>query len=564
MVHPYSAEFATSQCASRAVQTAVALFEPLEARVLMAAAPFSARINFQPAGVPIPAGYVADTGTVYGLKAGGLTYGWNVSNANAKDRNSALSPDQRYDTLNFLQKAGAGTTWELAVPNGTYRVKIVSGDPLYTNGIHKISAEGVSTVNGTPTTASRWITGTRTVTVIDGRLTVRAAAGASEAKINFIEVATAIFDQTLAHALTFARQQLNRTLADFAGATTVYPQTTRPDGTWTRVSRSTWSSGLFPASLWAMHGQTGDVYWKNKAIPSTLGLRGNENLPEDSHFRVFAAFEPLYRATGNAEYRNILLKAAASKSAAFNDTVGAFYTAWRKSSSGDPRANFGVLIDQLMDMELMFWATKQTGNQTYRNQAIRNAQTVARHLIRADGSSAHWGYFDRNTGQLISLETAQGYSHTSTWARGQAWGIYAFTMVYRETKDPQFLAAAKKLADYFINRLPADKVPFWDFNDPAVPNTFKDSSAAAVAASGLVQLGQLAPDPADKTRYTEAARSILSALASPPYLANGSSSRAVLNRGAWYVPPPLGTGESSMIWGDYYFLEAVNRLQGKA
>lgn len=217
-----------------------------------------------------------------------------------------------------------------------------------------------------------------------------------------------------------------------------------------------------------------------------------------------------------------------------------------------------------MDLELMFWATKQTGNQTYRNQAIRNAQTVAQYLIRPDGGSFHWGYFDKATGQFVSGETAQGYSNTSTWARGQAWGIHAFTMVYRETGDPQFLAAAKKMADYFINHLPADKVPFWDFDDPKAPNTFKDSSAAAVAASGLVELGQLATLAADKTRYTQAAKDILSSLASPPYLAEGTSSHAVLNHGAWYVPPPISSGESSMIWGDYYFLEAVNRLQGKA
>ena len=148
---------------------------------------FSANVNFQPATAPVPAGYVADSGKVYGPRGNGLTYGWNAANNNNVDRNSARSPDQRYDTFNYLQAPNAGTTWELAVPSGSYSVKAVAGDPNVF-GTHNIIAENVLTVNARTSSTSYWATGTRTVNVTDGRLTIRAAAGASTAKINFVEV----------------------------------------------------------------------------------------------------------------------------------------------------------------------------------------------------------------------------------------------------------------------------------------------------------------------------------------------------------------------------------------
>jgi unsaturated chondroitin disaccharide hydrolase len=313
-----------------------------------------------------------------------------------------------------------------------------------------------------------------------------------------------------------------------------------------------------------MYKQTGrtDPFWQTKATASTNGLKGNETFPDDLEFRVYIAFAPLYAQTKDPAIRDILLKAAESKSKAFNPTVGAFEATWHKSESGNPRANFGVLMDQTMDLELMFWAAKQTGNQTYYNQAVSHAQKIAQHLVRPDGGSYHWGYFDRANGEFISGETAQGYSDTSTWSRGQAWGIYAFTMAYRETGNAQFLATAKKMSDYFIARLPADKIPYWDFNDPRIPNTYRDSSAAALAASGMLELAKLSADPAD-AKYRVAAVDMLKELASPPTLALGTTSRGILNRATRYVPAPFHHSEASVVWGDYYFLEAINRYQGK-
>ena len=159
--------------------------EPLEGRLLMA---FSANVNFQPGYAPIPGGYMPDYGNTFAARGGGLAFGWNVNNYNSVDRNSSASPDQRYDTFNFLQPANGPKVWEIAVPTGTYSVKIVAGDPGFVGHTHNINAEGQLAASGTTTSAARWVTGTKTVTVTDGRLTLTAAAGASSARLNFVEV----------------------------------------------------------------------------------------------------------------------------------------------------------------------------------------------------------------------------------------------------------------------------------------------------------------------------------------------------------------------------------------
>jgi len=153
---------------------------------------FKAFINFQPASSSVPAGYLMDSGQVYGNRGNGLTYGWNVKSTRfTDDRNSSLSPDQRYDTFNQMQKSGGSRVWEIAVPNGTYQVFLVAGDPASYSGVYRINVEGMLTVNGTPASGARWISGTKTVTVSDGRLTVSNATGSSNNKICFIEITSA-------------------------------------------------------------------------------------------------------------------------------------------------------------------------------------------------------------------------------------------------------------------------------------------------------------------------------------------------------------------------------------
>jgi hypothetical protein len=189
---------------------------------------------------------------------------------------------------------------------------------------------------------------------------------------------------------------------------------------------------------------------------------------------------------------------------------------------------------------------------------VRN---VIDHLVRPDGGTYHWGYFDKDTGDFISGETYQGYANESTWSRGQAWAIYSFTAIARELGLPDVQAAAQKVTDYFIAQLPADSIPYWDFNDPAIPNTYRDSSAAAIAASGMLDLSTLVTDPAAAENYRQTAEKILTSLSSSSYLAEGSISHGILLHAAQNVPndPNKYGNDVSLIFGDYYFLEAINR-----
>src|SRR5262249_13282777 len=146
--------------------------------------------------------------------------------------------------------------------------------------------------------------------------------------------------------------------------------------------------------------------------------------------------------------------------------VGAYTTTWRKSTSGNPLANFGVLMDQTTDMHLMLWASQQSGNTTYFDRAVRHVRNVIAHMVRADGSTYQWGYWDTASGNFVDGETYQGFANESAWSRGQAWAIYSFSAIARDTGLSDVLSAAQKVADYFIAHLPADSVPYWDFNSP--------------------------------------------------------------------------------------------------
>ncbi len=373
----------------------------------------------------------------------------------------------------------------------------------------------------------------------------------------------AIATPVLDHDLTFASSQLKQTMADLNNSTSLEVNRTDATGHWKTVTPSDWTSGFLPGAMWEMYQATGDSFWSTQAKAWTVPLAGQTSQEGDLAFRFMTTDEPLYELTSDPAYRQVLLDAAASKNAMWNETVGAFETTWHQSTSGDPRANFGVIMDQTTDMQLLLWAAKQTNSQTYIDRVTRHVQNVIQYMVRPDGGTFGWGFFDRNTGDFIDGESYQGYSNDSTWSRGQAWAIYSFTELAKELNSPDILAAAEKVSDYFINNLPSDYVPYWDFNDPSIPNTYRDSSAAAIAASGFIQLSQLVTDPTASAKYLTAAEHIITSLSSPNYLAEGSTSRGILLHGAQNVPndPNKYGDDVSLIFGDYYFLEAINRYR---
>jgi unsaturated chondroitin disaccharide hydrolase len=185
-------------------------------------------------------------------------------------------------------------------------------------------------------------------------------------------------------------------------------------------------------------------------------------------------------------------------------------------------------------------------------------KTIDNH-IRIDGGTYHVVDYDTATGEVVRKQTHQGYADESVWARGQAWAVYGFTMTFRETSDPRFLAVARKVADFFVDHLPPDGVPYWDFYAPGIPEAERDASAAAIASSALIELSTLETDAARQSKYLSAARRILTILCSSAYLAEGTSSAGILNHAVGNMPK-RGEVDVSLIYADYYFLEAMLRL----
>jgi unsaturated chondroitin disaccharide hydrolase len=534
------------------------LLESLESRRLFA---FGASVNFQPANAPAVTGHTSDTGKVFGTNSEGLSFGWNADNQLAtRDRNHSAAADQRYDTLTHFQKQ-PGRVWEMVVPNGTYDVRVVAGDALYQGDYMVINVEAATAIKGTTTSANRWFDRQVRVNVTDGRLTIQPGAGSINAKINFVTVrqvrdasVQAIIPNVFAQAETVARQ----TLADLNNDASRYVNYTKADGTWNVIDHTKWTSGFWPGVMWELHAYTKNTSWRDSATRWTRPLATQTQKQGDLAFRFMPAYLPLYQFTRSSADRAVLLQAADAKMQMWNETVGAFETTWFRTKTANPRANFAVLMDMTTDLELLMWAFKETGNTLYRDRSVRHMQTVVRHLVADDGGTRHFGMFDRSSGQFIGNETYQGYADNSVWGRGQAWAIYSFAHVARDTQRPEFLSAAQKVADYYLQNAPADKVTFWDFNDPRIPGTWRDTSAAAVVASGLLQIAELTPDPARAAVYHAGAEQILTSLATS-YLNPAGSQRGLLSQGALDVPSQPDTANASIIFGDYYFLQALNR-----
>ena len=279
----------------------------------------------------------------------------------------------------------------------------------------------------------------------------------------------------------------------------------------------------------------------------------------DIGFIIFCSFGNGYRLTGNQHYKDVILTAAHSLSMRYNPVVGCIRS-WNRAED-----HFSVITDHMMILEILFWAAKNGGDPNYYNMAVSHARKTMQNNVRHtasdyNGSTYHLVDYDPNTGAVITKKTKQGYSTESTWARGQAWGLYGFTIAYRETGDPNFLQTAEETADYFVDHLPPDFVPYWDFNMPNITSEEKDTSAAAIAASGLLELSTLASTQQLQEKYYNAARNILSSLCSPAYLAEGTNSSGILLHGVQNHPGGGGI-DVSLIHADHYFLEALLRYQ---
>ena len=330
-----------------------------------------------------------------------------------------------------------------------------------------------------------------------------------------------------------------------------FPSTTDQEGLWRTVTAKQWTSGFFPGSLWLAYQLTGRRPFKAEARAWTHALAGQamDTSTHDIGFQIMSSFGNGYTVTHDQTYKNVIMRAAKSLATRYNPTVGAI----RSWGARNNTRHFRVIIDNTMNLRLLFWASAHGGQRAWKHVATRHATTTAAHFVRADGSVIQLVDFDPATGEVLDTANPQGYSPDSTWSRGQAWAAYGFTTAYAQTGNKQLLDAARRTADYFIAALPADCVPYWDFDAPDIPTAPTDTSAAAIAAAGMLQLSKLDPNADRRKGYATSSSRILSSLADN-YVADKGQATLTGSVSTFGVDPS-GIGTS---YGDYYLLQAVH------
>ena len=316
-----------------------------------------------------------------------------------------------------------------------------------------------------------------------------------------------------------------------------------------------WCSGFYPGTLLYLYEQTKDTLLYREAM-RMLKLLEKEQFNTGTHdlgFMMYGSFGNALQLVPKDEYRQILVNSAKSLATRFNPKVGCIKS-WNSSNPND----FLVIIDNMMNLELLFWATRHTGDSSFYNIAVTHANTTTRNHFRPDFSSYHVVNYDPVTGAVQQKRTAQGVANESAWARGQVWGLYGYTVAYRETKDRAYLEQAKKIADFLLNHphMPIDKIPYWDFNVPGIPDALRDASAAAILASALLELCRYVDEGSGKVYFYVAER-ILLTLSSDQYKAKpGTNGGFILQHGVGHKP--AGTEvDVPLTYADYYFVEAM-------
>lgn len=344
-----------------------------------------------------------------------------------------------------------------------------------------------------------------------------------------------------------------------------YPQYTTTTGTWQFFSPDTWTSGFFPVTGYEVNtrrtlcGATsanglGSADWVALARAASNGLISLENGNGQGHDQGFLSFpfvEELLLNPNNATAKTAILAFSKILSGRFNSVVGAT----RSWDSSDPN-NFQVIIDNMMNLELLFHAANLTGDASLIKIATTHADTTIKNHIRDDGSTWHVIEYNASTGAVTKKRTAQGYSDSSTWSRGQAWGIYGFANMYRLTGNQNYLVTARRLAKYFLDNIPSDGIVPWDFNAPLTPAPRPaDSSAATIAANGLLLLAKYETSSTAAQSYTDSAIDLLNKMTG---LAWNPSWQSLLSNGT--VNKPANNQLTGTVYGDYYYIKAGNEL----
>lgn len=318
-----------------------------------------------------------------------------------------------------------------------------------------------------------------------------------------------------------------------------------------------WCSGFYPGSLWYLYEYSKDEQLKKEAIRSTALLEKEKNNKgtHDLGFMLYCSYGNGYRLTKNKTYRDIMITGAKSLSTRFNPAVGCI-----KSWNSNSRWQYPVIIDNMMNLEFLLEMSKLSGDPSFSKIAITHANTTIKNHYRADFSSYHVIDYDSVTGKKIKANTAQGAFDESAWARGQSWGLYGFVVMYRETKNKEYLSFAEKIANFLLHHknLPADKIPYWDYNALGIPNTYRDASAAAIMCSALLELAKYSTGDQQK-EYSDAAVTIIKNLSA--YVAAEKTNGGFLLKHSVGHLPAKSEIDVPLTYADYYFIEALMRYK---
>jgi unsaturated chondroitin disaccharide hydrolase len=317
-----------------------------------------------------------------------------------------------------------------------------------------------------------------------------------------------------------------------------------------------WTSGFFPGLLWFLFEYTGNKEWETLAREYTAAIEKEKwnSTTHDMGFKVYCSFGAGYRLTNDQQYKDVIIQSARTLSTRFNKTVGCI----RSWDHNKDKWDYPVIIDNMMNLELLFVATRLTGDSSFYKIAVAHANATMKNHFRADYSSYHVIDYDSATGNVRKRNTHQGYSHESAWSRGQAWALYGYTMCYRETKDPAYLKQAEQVAKFILTHpnMPKDLVPYYDFNAPGIPNEPRDASAAAVIASALYELSGYSKG--NKKYYRSTADKMCTSLTKNYRSPIGENKGFILLHSTGSKPANSEV-DVPLNYADYYYLEALLR-----
>ncbi|WP_206796807.1 glycoside hydrolase family 88 protein [Amycolatopsis sp. MtRt-6] len=393
---------------------------------------------------------------------------------------------------------------------------------------------------------------------VSRRTLLTSAAGAAVAVGTSTSPATAATPENVdaASATRTLRQAADYAVAKLravAPGVTAFPVGTKFEK-WTYSQNGDWVGGFWPGQLWLAWLHSGEEQFKALALASAekLAPRRDDTTTHDLGFLFYPSWVTAWRLTGDEKWRAGAVQAASSLIKRYNP-AGRFIRAWGALS--DPNNAGRVIMDTMMNLDLLAFASAQTQDPKYLEIAVAHAKTAQRNFLRPDGSSPHVFDFDPVTGAPIGPNTVQGYSPASCWSRGQAWGLYGFTTMHRRTGDAEFLTTARRLADFALSRLTPDNVPVWDYLAPQAPHDIKDASAGVIMACGLLDLAELTHRP----HYRDSALRILTAVSRTCLTTNSARAEASVARCTRHRPAEDGI-EVSLPYADYYLLEAILRV----